>query len=572
MFSPLVRLILAAVMLSTAHAVSVSAGITGNKDAKAPLMPHILFILADDFGHADAGWHRNGSDPEVVTPNMDALVAQGINLNRHYAFKYCSPSRSALQSGRNPVHVNDVNKPIGIHNKNDLMSGFAGIPRNMTGMAELMRAAGYKTTFSGKWDAGMALAEQTPHGRGYDSSLLYFSHCVDYWTATPSNGCMDPKVNRTVGVVDMFDGTGPLHFNGSAVCGMPSEPFGECDCSSCALCKGTGTKFLRGPFNGSDYIDDLFHARIRKAILDHQPGDKLFMVWASHIVHTPLQVPQAALDKFMHIGNPSRRIYHAMVYYLDTMIGDVVALLQAKGLFQDTLIVFSSDNGGPIYGAHAGWAGANNYPLRGGKFSNWEGGIRVNSFVSGGAIPETRRGTTENSLVTLWDWYATFAHLAGQDPHDHKAEAAGLPPIDSINQWPLLSGENTTAPRTEIPVGNGAGGVAGIVTPQYKLLRGNIAYSVWQGPRFPNETSVNNVLVQHHCSVGNKKACLFDVVADPTEHDDIADQHPELVSTLLAAVEHHAAGVFNPNRGTDDGTACRVALDRYGGTFGPFLE
>ena len=103
---------------------------------------------------ADAGWHRGytapggehvPATPEVATPNLDALVKVGIDLNRHYVYKYCSPSRSALQSGRNPYHVNPLNAEPEISNPADPVSGFAAIPRNMTGIATKLAAAGYKT-------------------------------------------------------------------------------------------------------------------------------------------------------------------------------------------------------------------------------------------------------------------------------------------------------------------------------------------------------------------------------------------------------------------------------------------
>ena len=106
---------------------------------------------------------------------------------------------------------------------------------------------------------------------------------------------------------------------------------------------------------------------------------------------------------------------------------------EPAGLYDDTLIVFSADNGGPVY--CAGCAGANNWPLRGGKASNWQGGIRVNSWVSGGLVPSAMHGMKLAGLAAVWDWYGTFAGLAGADPTDHRAEAAGLPPVDSVDLW-----------------------------------------------------------------------------------------------------------------------------------------
>merc|ERR1711988_312315 len=135
----------------------------------------------------------------------------------------------------------------------------------------------------------------------------------------------------------------------------------------------------------------------------------------------------------------------------------------------NTLVIAHADNGGPLSG------GANNYPLKGGKLSNWEGGIRAASFASGGFLPEAVRGTKNEGLMAAWDWYATYAALAGADPTDHRAAAAGLPPIDSHNLWPLLSGQTKTSPRTELAIGDFEGQttlVGGIISGQFKVLVG----------------------------------------------------------------------------------------------------
>eukprot|EP00937_MAST-01D_sp_MAST-1D-sp2_P004149 g4149.t1 len=148
----------------------------------AATSPHVIFLLVDDYGWANAGWHNDaesGGQREVQTPHMDALVASGINLNQHYTFKFCSPTRSALQSGRNPIHVNVQNVGPDRANPNDPVAGFSAIARNMTGMAAHMRAAGYRTAAVGKWDAGMATSDHTPEGRGYEKSLIYFHHAND---------------------------------------------------------------------------------------------------------------------------------------------------------------------------------------------------------------------------------------------------------------------------------------------------------------------------------------------------------------------------------------------------------
>ena len=179
----------------------------------AAKQPHIWTLLFDDYGWADAGWHRNYTAPggefvpataEVQTPFLNSLVREGIELDRAYVFKYCSPSRSALQSGRNPVHVNVLNAAPFVSNANDSVAGFAAIPRNMTGIATKLAAAGYRTHMfgksklsdthrppherapvsAGKWDAGMATPDHTPHGRGYQTAMNYFNHANQYWSMT----------------------------------------------------------------------------------------------------------------------------------------------------------------------------------------------------------------------------------------------------------------------------------------------------------------------------------------------------------------------------------------------------
>ena len=120
-------------------------------------------------------------------------------------------------------------------------------------------------------------------------------------------------------------------------------------------------------------------------------------------MNTNVQVPRSHYDKFGFIPDRARRTYLAMINYLDDLVGDIVARLKRKGMWDNTLIVFSADNGGPIY--FNGNAGANNFPLKGGKFSNWEGGIRANAWASGGFIPAARRGTVEESYIAVCDWY-----------------------------------------------------------------------------------------------------------------------------------------------------------------------
>ena len=449
--------------------------------------PHVFFLLVDDYGWAGAGWHNkvlSGGQREVQTPHMDKLVATGIELNQHYTFKFCSPTRSSLQSGRNPIHVNVQNVGPDHSNPADPVSGFSAIARNMTGMATHMKAAGWATAAVGKWDAGMATPDHTPEGRGYDQSLIYFHHANDYWqytaggcsnaegssdeqtaltaqerqelnlpphplpaAASPSGGSCPAKftILPETGVCKggkHVQWNGPVAdqaaccakcsssptcvgwthqyrdpegknistcFNCNATSGgpTPGRTSGCAGAEACNLDKGSITDLWSGshpahamkppqscraqtanatapwPANASCvYEDALFEAEVRRIVAEHPLPQPLFLFWAPHIVHGPAQLPKAAFDALDFItsndGEPSRnrQNYLGRVHYIDAAFGRFVAQLQARGMYDNAVIAMSADNGGPL-------GSANNFPLKGGKHSNWQGGVRVNAFLSG---------------------------------------------------------------------------------------------------------------------------------------------------------------------------------------------
>ena len=121
--------------------------------AAAGAKPNIVMLLIDDYGYANIGYHAGQSNKEVVTPNLDSLALTGVILERHYAYKFCSPTRSSLQSGRLPVHVNYLNIEPESYNPKDPVSGYQGIPVNMTTIASKLQSVGYRTAMTGKWDA-----------------------------------------------------------------------------------------------------------------------------------------------------------------------------------------------------------------------------------------------------------------------------------------------------------------------------------------------------------------------------------------------------------------------------------
>jgi arylsulfatase B len=337
---------------------------------------------------------------------------------------------------------------------------------------------------------------------------------------------------------------------------------------------------------GCRYEDDIFTNFTLEAILAHDPLTPLMVYYAPHIVHMPLEVPDAQLALFANVSADSqpRRFYAAMVNLVDTHIGMIVDALKARGMWNETLLILSADNGGPVYGgsyqctACDGDAGANNFPLRGGKHSNFEGGVRVNAFVSGGFLPPAVRGTVTSGLAAIEDWYVTLTKLAGADPFDERAAAAGLPPVEGYDLWPLLSGTNLTSPRTEVWLGGGnnATVVQGLIRADgWKLLHGLLSQDMWQGPFYPNSTTEahpwsNKAL---DCGSAAAPACLFNVLADPTEHANEAAAQPAVVAEMTARIAELQATVFSPDRGTSSPLACNVSAPTgiYRGFVGPFM-
>ena len=210
--------------------------------------------------------------------------------------------------------------------------------------------------------------------------------------------------------------------------------------------------------------------------------------------------------------------------------------------------------------------------------------MRVNAFAAGGLIPAARRGAIETGFTAIQDWYATFAGLAGVSADDPVAAAAGLPPVDGLDLWALLSGANATSPHTEMVLGAAADEAASATTVQgiirvadgWKLLIGTVGNAFHQGPIYPNASGYPSGTLQ--CgdpaapAAGSAAGpgCLFNVLDDPTEQHDVAADHPDIVKDLRARIAAHQATVYSPERGGDDGAACAAAA-RYGGFWGPFI-
>jgi arylsulfatase A-like enzyme len=603
--------------------------------------PHIMFVLIDDLGWGDVGFHQPSGyenlnrqskvDPrEVQTPVMDQLVQDGLELRRHYVHCTCTGTRTALQSGRFPVHVQ-----TSLKYPEDPSSG---MPRNLTGLAEHLKHssnhAAYATHYVGKWDAGMASPKHTPKGRGYDTSLNYFEHKNDFWTQECAQSECCHRLLRQQGDEKQDPTTASSSSSDVLTSDFLIKDLWDTDRPARDLA-------------GTDYEEFIFRRRMLTIIDDHaaiRPQDPLFLFYAPHVAHCPLQVPQSYLDQFDFMENHNdeamceaqtanilrpdapnqppyscRKQYRAMVKLLDDILGSLVERLKQNGMWEDTIMIVTSDNGGPVDPRESG---ATNFPLRGGKYSDWEGGVRATAFVSGGYLPPDRRGKVLHDPIHICDWYATLPALAGVDVREEETKASSssssdksrIPPVDAVNVWPLILGTSegiqedssrhldstmindgiqedssrhpdssmtNDPPRIEIPLSGHA-----LIIGDYKLLwneHNNISIAGWTPEDYPNgqtgPSGINND--QMNCTAG----CLFNVHVDPGEHNNLAAKKPFRVQQMKRRLETLRKGFFeNDDKGVDscphgykeDGDdfpcACWMAVNYYGGFLGPYQE
>lgn len=282
--------------------------------AAADSKPNVVVILADDLGWADVGFHGS----EIQTPNIDKLAREGMQLNRFYSFPVCSPTRSALMTGRSPMRLGlgyTVIRPWSSY----------GLPLAEHTLAQSFQQAGYQTAMAGKWHLGHAQKNFFPIARGFDHQYGHFNGAIDYYT---------------------HDREGGLDWNRD------------------------GKSVVE-----EGYSTDLIAAEATSRIRQRDKAKALFLYVPFNAPHSPLQAPQNLIDKYAQRKDEKRRNYAAMVDRMDTGVGKILDALEAEGMTKNTLVFFFSDNGGPTP------FGATNTPLRGAKASTFEGGIRVPAVI-----------------------------------------------------------------------------------------------------------------------------------------------------------------------------------------------
>lgn len=329
-------------------------------------LPHIIMFIMDDLGSNDLGIHGNSN---IYTPYCDELASTGLYLSNYYVLPYCSPTRAAILSGRYPLHT-------GLHNIISDIST-ASLPLDEETLPSILRTVGYKTHAVGKWHVGHAKWEYTPTYRGFQSFFGYYLGRGDYYTHRKGSDFMDDEG---------YD----MHYDQHEYCGA--------NCSIYIDERG-------------NYSTHLFTREAIRIIKEHATkttstnnnNEPLFLYVAHQAVHEPNEVPNEYLKLYENYTSWStqKKIYAGMLSVADESLGNITKVLQDTGLWNDTIIIFTTDNGGPT--SVCGIQGSSNGIKRGGKCTIWEGGTTGDAFISGPAFWERiqqRRDTTTASTTT----------------------------------------------------------------------------------------------------------------------------------------------------------------------------
>ena len=414
--------------------------------------PNIIYFLVDDMGFADTGF--NGCT-DIKTPNIDNLAKQGAVLDSFYAQPVCSPGRAALLTGRYPMHT-------GIYNVvNPKGTGLRGpLPLAERTLAKALHDAGYTTAICGKWHLGSDSPEYMPTKRGFDFQYGYMGGTLNSFTHVAGD--------KTIGAMDWWRND------------VASEDTG--------------------------YTTHLLAKEACRIISEQPVGKPLFLYVAPNAVHRPLLSPDEYKQPYANL--PKDRMELAgMTAALDEGIGKIIAALEAKGLTNDTLIIFSSDNGGPSWNKSC-----HNGPLRGGKSDIYEGGMRVCAFATWpGKIPA---GIHIREPLHVVDWFPTLCKLAG-------ASTTQPLPLDGVDIWPVLT-RGAKSPHEAIALIGARNGEYAIRVGDWKLLINPFEF----------KRKVKSSPVE-----------LYNLAEDIGEKNNLADAQPGRVKEMRARLD---AMIANP--------------------------
>jgi arylsulfatase A-like enzyme len=485
------------------HPVSWSQGPAVPPAGDRP--PNIVFILADDMGYNDVTFNGGGvARGQVPTPNIDSIGREGVDFTNGYAGNAtCAPSRAAIMTGRYPTRFGfeftpapvafermvgteaepgAIVKPkffperlkampAGSTASTPMAVNALSVPASEITVAEILKARGYHTLHFGKWHLG-GKAGSRPEEQGFDESLGFIPGASLY---LPEHDRNVENSKQPWDAIDRFL--------------WPNLPY--------------AVQFNGSPlFAPKGYMTDYLTDEAVKAIAANR-NRPFFMYFAPNAIHTPLQAKRADFAALAQIKDHRLRVYAAMVRNLDRNVGRILGALKDNGLDRNTLVIFTSDNGG------AGYIGLPeiNKPYRGWKSTFFEGGVHAPFFMRWpGTIPANSRFSYPVGHI---DIFATAAGAAGAALPTDRA-------IDGVNLLPFIAGQAMGRPHETLFWRSG----------QYKMvLDGD-----WK--------------LQVSEALG--KVWLYNLASDPTEQHELSKAEPEKVKALLALIAQQDARSVKP--------------------------
>lgn len=445
--------------------------------------PNVVFILADDLGYRELG---SFGQERIKTPHLDQLARDGMRLTQHYCGNaVCAPSRCVLVTGKHPGHAFVRN------NKSTPPEGQQPIPDSEVTIAEVMRAKGFATGAFGKWGLGGPDSSGEPLRQGVDRFFGYNcqAHAHSYYPSylwsnnekiTLKN---DPPVPGHAGLKKGADSSDPRSYD---------------------------------QFKGQDYAPDRINAQVLEFVKENKDRP-FFLYYPTVIPHVALHVPDEELKPYLELGwkDPPftrdggygytphftpRAAYAAMITRMDRYVGNLLKLLDELGLRENTIVVFSSDNGTTHLGKEVDYNFFKSVgELRGLKGSLYEGGVRVPTIVRWPG--KVQAGSESKRISGFEDWMPTLVELATGSTDGVPAE------VDGISMAATLLGKSQPARPYLYREFTGYGGQQTIRVGDWKAVRQNM-------------------------TKGNVEVELYNIAKDIGEQDNVAAENPEVVAKL----------------------------------------
>ncbi len=450
--------------------------------------PNVILIVTDDMGWGDVGYHN----PEINTPTIDRLASEGLELDHFYTQPVCSPTRSSLMTGKSSVRLG-ITRPLSKNARE-------GLPLSEKILPQYFKDSGYQTSLVGKWHLGRFEAGYWPNNRGFDHFY-----------------------GNLTGGVGHYD-----HIHGGALDWQRN-----------------GVSVREEGYSTHLLTDEAIE------IIESQPASvPLFMVLSYAAPHQPNEAPADAIAEYQHLDDVNRQIHAAMITEVDRGIEKIYLALADSGMLENTIIWFMSDNGGlnadsvpegvkaPVHFMTSVWgrplpieflefsrlqmeeSAGNNEPFAGGKYSVYEGGVRVPAFIFAPSYLEQGK---IDARITVNDVLPTLADAADLETVDPSG-------LDGKSQWDFLQGE---AEAAESPFVVESLDGQGYFKEDWKLI-------------VPTDGAPE----------------LYQIYEDPTELNNLASEYPEIVVELMAELNDFPRGeaVRDP--------LWKVALDpdSFGGT------